>query len=100
MSAIYRLEKTDFVGWPRRCVVMVKRHKQEDMAGVLEFDGRTPEDPDVVAWMAEHKARKGGKIRVAHGGKGMRVMFSEEADMAAWKAWADQSGGTKKRPGL
>ena len=38
---------------------MVKRRKQEDIAGVLEFEGRTSEDPEVMAWLAEHKARKG-----------------------------------------
>ncbi len=42
---------------------MVKRRKQEDIAGVLEFEGRTSEDSEVVAWLAEHKAQKGGKIR-------------------------------------
>ncbi len=40
---------------------MVKRRKQEDIAGVLEFEGRTSEDPEIVAWLAEHKARKGAK---------------------------------------
>ena len=35
---------------------MVKRRKQEDIAGVLEFEGRTSEDPEVIAWLAEHKA--------------------------------------------
>ena len=70
---------------------MVKRRKQEKIAGVLEFEGRTSEDPEVVAWLAEHKARKGGKVRVSQGGTGVRVMFSEEADMASWKRWAEQA---------
>lgn len=75
---------------------MVKRRKEEDIAGVLEFQGRTSEDPDFIAWMADHKANKGGKIRVAQGGKGVRVMFSEKADMATWSARADQAARAKK----
>jgi len=75
---------------------MVKRRKQEDIAGVLEFEGRTSEDPEIVAWLAEHKARKGGKVRVSQGGTGARVMFSEEADMALWKARAEQATRGKK----
>jgi len=77
---------------------MVKRRKQEDIAGVLEFEGRTSEDPEVVAWLAEHKARKGGKVRVGQGGTGVRVMFSEAADMEAWKARAEQAARGKKPP--
>jgi class 3 adenylate cyclase len=65
---------------------MVKRSKQEDLAGVLEFDGRTSEDPAFIEWLAEHRARKGGKIRVAQGVKGVRVMFTDAADMTWWKA--------------
>ena len=75
---------------------MVKRRKQEDIAGVLEFEGRTSEDPDVVAWLAEHKAKKGGKIRVSQGGTGVRVMFNEKADMASWQARAEQAARGKK----
>lgn len=75
---------------------MVKRRKQEDIAGVLEFAGRTSEDPVIVAWLAEHKARKGGKVRVSQGGTGVRVMFSEAADMAAWQARAEQAARGKK----
>jgi hypothetical protein len=77
---------------------MVKRRKQEDIAGVLEFEGRTSEDPEIVTWLAEHKARKGGKIRVSQGGTGVRVMFSEEADMTSWKARAEQAARGKKLP--
>ena len=44
---------------------MVKRRKQEDIAGVLEVEGRTSEASEIVAWLAEHKARKGGKVRVS-----------------------------------
>lgn len=77
---------------------MVKRRKQEDVAGVLEFEGRTSEDPELVAWLAEHKARKGGKIRVSQGGTGARVMFSEKADMASWQARAEQAARGKKLP--
>ena len=77
---------------------MVKRRKEEDIAGVLEFHGRTSEDPEVVAWLAEHKAQNGGKIRVSRGGKGVRVAFSKEADMALWKARSEQAGKGKKSP--
>ncbi len=75
---------------------MVKRRKQEDIAGVLEFEGRTSEDPEVVAWLAEHKARKGDKVRVSQGGTGVRVMFSEKADMASWEARAEQAARGKE----
>jgi hypothetical protein len=44
---------------------MVKRRKHEEIVGVLEFEGRTSEDPDIVTWLADHKAQNGGKIRVA-----------------------------------
>jgi hypothetical protein len=39
---------------------MVKRRKQDDIAGVLEFEGRTSEDPEIVAWLAEQDP-EGGK---------------------------------------
>jgi hypothetical protein len=71
---------------------MVKRVKHEDLAGVLEFGGRTAEDPEFAAWLAEHRARKGGKIRVAQGGTGVRVMFSNASDMAWWKAQSEAKG--------
>ena len=77
---------------------MIKRIKQEDIAGVLEFEGRTSEDMEVVAWLAEHKVRKGGKVRVSQGGTGVRVMFSEKAGMALWQAWAEQAARGKKPP--
>ena len=75
---------------------MVKRRKQEDIAGVLEFEGRTSEDPEVMAWLAEHRARKGGKVRVSQGGTGVRVMFSEASDVASWKARAEQAARGRK----
>ena len=80
---------------------MVKRVKQEDMAGVLEFAGRTSESPEFIVWMEEHKARKGGKIRVSAGGTGVRVMFTKAADMQHWKARADKAGkaGASGQPG-
>lgn len=71
---------------------MVKRVKQEDMAGVLEFEGRTSDDPEFKGWMEDHKARNGGKVRVSLGAKGVRVMFSKEADMAHWRARATKAG--------
>lgn len=62
----------------------------------LKFEGRTSDDPEVVAWLAEQRAPKGGKIRVSQGGAGAGVMFSEEADLASWKARADQGARGKK----
>lgn len=70
---------------------MVKRRKEEDTAGVLEFKGRSSDDPEFLVWLAEHKAGKGGKIRVAQGGTGVRVMFSSAADMAFWNARAEKA---------
>ena len=69
---------------------MVKRRKEEDIAGILEFDGRSSDDPQLLEWVADHKARNGGKIRVSRGAKGTRVMFSKEADMAFWKQRAEK----------
>ena len=74
---------------------MVKRSKQEDVAGVLEFEGHTSDDPEFAAWMDDHKARNGGKLRVALGAKGVRVMFSKAADMAHWKVLADKAKKAK-----
>ena len=42
---------------------MVKRRKEEEIVGVLEFEGRTSEDPEVLKWLAEHKAQNEGWIR-------------------------------------
>ena len=63
---------------------MVKRRKEEEIAGVLEFEGRTSDDPELVGWLADHKARNGGRLRVGQGVRGVRVMFGREADMAWW----------------
>ena len=70
---------------------MVKRRKEEEIVGVLEFEGRTSEDPDVIQWLADHKAQNGGKLRVSRGSTGVRVAFSKAADMAAWQARAKRS---------
>lgn len=75
---------------------MVKRRKQEEIVGVLEFDGKTSEDPEVLKWLADHKAQNGGKILVSRGMKGVRVAFSKEADMANWKARSDQAAKAKR----
>jgi hypothetical protein len=75
---------------------MVKRHKVEEIAGVLEFEGKTGEDPEIIDWLAEHKARNGGKIRLSQGGKGIRVAFSKESDMVLWKARSDQAAKARK----
>ncbi len=77
---------------------MVKRHKQEEIVGVLEFEGKTSEDPEVLAWLADHKAQNGGKIRVSRGIKGVRVAFSKQADIESWKARSDQAAKAKRAP--
>jgi len=64
---------------------MVKRRREEDIAGVIEFTGRAGDDPE-----ADHKARNEGKIRVSQGAKGVRVMFTKETDMALWKARSEK----------
>jgi hypothetical protein len=76
---------------------MVKRRKEEDIAGVLEFAGRAGDDAEFMAWLADHKARNGGKIRVGQGAKGIRVMFTKEADMALWKARSEKAAKDKNR---
>lgn len=43
---------------------MVERRKREGIAGVLELEGRTNEDPEFMEWLAEHKGREGGCVRV------------------------------------
>jgi hypothetical protein len=69
---------------------MVKRRKEEEIAGILEFEGRTSEDPAFLEWLADHKTRNGGKIRISRGAKGVRVAFAKEADMVFWKGRSDQ----------
>jgi len=64
---------------------MVKRIRQEDMAGALEFEGVGKDDPQLQHWLDEHRARNGGKLRVGLGGKGVRVMFAREADLQYWR---------------
>ena len=76
--------------------IMVKRVKQEDLAGALEFEGCKAEDPEFVTWLAEHRARKGGKIRVTQGGKGVRILFSSAADLAWWKTKWEQAAKARK----
>ena len=73
-------------------MMMIKRRKEEDVAGILEFDGLSSDDPELLEWVADHKARNGGKIRISRGAKGTRVMFSKDADMAFWKQRAEKSG--------
>ena len=77
---------------------MLKRRKEEKIVGVLEFEGRTSEDPEVMKWLAEHKAKNGGKIRVGRGSTGVRVAFSKAADMALWQARSEQGGKRKRSP--
>ena len=64
---------------------MVKRIKEEGMAGALELEGIAKDDPRLQDWLDEHRARNGGKIRVGLGGKGVRVMFAREADLTHWR---------------
>jgi hypothetical protein len=78
---------------------MVKRRKHEEIAGILEFEGRTSDEPEFLAWMAEHKGRNGGNLRVSKGATGVRVMFSKEADMTFWQARSEQALKEKKRSG-
>jgi hypothetical protein len=75
---------------------MVKRRKEEDIAGILEFDGRSSEDPEFQEWLADHQSRNGGKIRVSQGGKGVRVMFSKDADMSLWQRRSEAATKGKK----
>ena len=56
---------------------MVKRIKQE---------GIGKDDTRLQHWLEEHRARNGGKLRVGLGGKGVRVMFARDADLAYWRA--------------
>jgi hypothetical protein len=74
---------------------MVKRRREEDIVGVLEFAGRAGDDPEFLDWLADHKARNGGKIRVSQGAKGIRVMFTKDADMALWKARSEKAAKAK-----
>ena len=77
---------------------MVKRRNEEEIVGVLEFEGRTSQDWEVMNWLAEHKARNGGKIRVSRGSTGVRVAFSKAADMAFWQERSMQASKGKRSP--
>ena len=77
---------------------MVKRRKEEEIVGVLEFEGRTSEDPEVMKWLAEHKAQNGGKIRVSRGSTGVRVAFSKAADMALWRTRSERGDKGRQAP--
>ena len=75
---------------------MVKRRKQEEISGVLEFAGMTSEDPVFKRWVAEHRAQNGGNPRMSKGATGVRVIFSKEADMAFWKARSEAEAKERK----
>ena len=75
---------------------MVKRRKQEEIAGVLEFAGHTPDDAVFKEWMEDHRSRNGGKLRVSKGATGVRVMFSKGADMAFWKERSEAEAKGRK----
>jgi hypothetical protein len=70
---------------------MVKRIKEEGMAGAREFEGLSKDDPQLQVWLDEHRARNGGKVRVGLGGRGVRAIFARESDMAFWKARFDKA---------
>ena len=74
---------------------VVKRRKEPEIAGVLEFEGLTSDDPTILEWLADHRSQNGGLIRVSQGAKGVRLMFGKEADMASWKKRAEQLGRGK-----
>ncbi|WP_156963753.1 hypothetical protein [Muricoccus aerilatus] len=75
---------------------MVKRRKQEEIAGVLEFAGSSAEDPTFKRWVAEHRAQNGGNLRMSKGATGVRVMFSKEADMIFWKERSEMEAKGRK----
>ena len=75
---------------------MVKRRKQEEIAGVLEFAGTSAEDPTFKRWVAEHRAQNGGNLRMSKGATGVRVMFSKEADMTFWKERSEAEAKERK----
>ena len=77
---------------------MVKRRNEEEIVGVLEFEGRTSQDSEVMNWLAEYKARNGSKIRVSRGSTGVRVAFSKAADMALWQERSMQASKGKRSP--
>jgi hypothetical protein len=64
---------------------MVKRIREEGMAGAIELEGIGKDDPQLLAWLDEHRARNGGKVRVGLGGRGVRIAFSREADLRYWQ---------------
>jgi hypothetical protein len=72
---------------------MVKRIKEEDMAGALEFENLRKDDPQLQICLEEHRARSAGKLRIGRGGNGVRVMVIKTADMA------DSSAMALRRPG-
>ena len=56
----------------------VKRQKEEEIVGALEFEGRTSEDPEFMDWLADHRARNGGKIKIGKGITGVRVISRKQ----------------------
>ncbi|MFL5286978.1 MAG: hypothetical protein ACJ8AW_39910 [Rhodopila sp.] len=64
---------------------MVKRIKQDDMAGALELEGVGRDDPRLAQWLEEHRLRNGGKIHIGLGGRGVRIVFSRQADLTYWQ---------------
>ncbi len=78
---------------------MVKCRQEEEIVGVLEFAGRTSEDPEVMRWLAEHRAQNEGQIRVGRGSTGVGVAFGKAADMALWQARSGRGGKERRSPG-
>jgi hypothetical protein len=69
----------------------MKRRKMAEVAGVLEFEGKAMDDPEITAWVADHKAQSGERLRLSQGGKGCRVAFSKEADLQFWTQRLEKS---------
>ena len=63
----------------------MKRRKVDEIAGVVEFRGKAKDSPEILQWLAEHKAQNGGAVRLSQGATGCRVALSKEADLARWR---------------
>ena len=58
--------------------------------------GCSSEDPAFKRWVAEHRAQNGGNPRMSKGATGVRVMFSEKADMTFWKERSEAKAKDRK----
>jgi hypothetical protein len=55
------------------------------MAGALELEGTGKDDPRLQQWLEEHRGRNGGRFRVSLGVRGVRIIFSRQADLRYWQ---------------